>query len=125
MPKLNQHGKVTREELSKMKKTTKKGQPKGQSRREKSHEEIKIGQIEKAGEGIRTPDHLLGRQVLYQPELLPQDHPHFSPQNRPPSKSLSQLQGTILSVFFQRLRTYCLFATVLIYLSAIPKGIPR
>ncbi len=29
-----------------------------------------------AGEGIRTLDHLLGRQVLYQPELLPLDSTH-------------------------------------------------
>ena len=31
-----------------------------------------------AGEGIRTPDGLLGRQVLYQPELLPLAGTHFS-----------------------------------------------
>jgi hypothetical protein len=30
-----------------------------------------------AGDGIRTRDGLLGRQVLYQPELLPQNQIHF------------------------------------------------
>ena len=31
-----------------------------------------------AGDGIRTRDGLLGRQVLYQPELLPLAGTHFS-----------------------------------------------
>ena len=36
----------------------------------------RVGMGSGAGEGIRTLDHLLGRQVLYQPELLPLDSTH-------------------------------------------------